>query len=102
MSKFQKLPKGMIEQLQFLQQQLMSAQAELSGETVTGTAGGGAVTVTLTGDQRCKEVLIDPELLKDADAAMLQDLILTAMNNALEEMRSLAAERMSPFTDFGT
>jgi DNA-binding protein YbaB len=60
------------------------------------------VKITLTGDQRCKEVVIDPEVLKDADAAMLQDLILTAMNNALEEMRSLAAERMSPFTDFGT
>ena len=55
MSKLQNLPKGMLEQLQSLQQQLISAQLDLDGETAVGTAGGGAVKVTLTGDQKCTE-----------------------------------------------
>ena len=98
MSKFQKLPKGMVEQLQTLQQQLMGAQLELAGETVTGAAGGGAVMVTLTGDQRCKQVVISPELIKEADSEMLQDLVMTAFNKALEESRNLAADRLSPLS----
>jgi DNA-binding protein YbaB len=52
--------------------------------------------VTVTGDQRCKAVEIDPELLKDADVEMLQDLILAAFNNALEASRNLAADRLGP------
>jgi DNA-binding YbaB/EbfC family protein len=89
-------PMGMMGQLQKLQEQLESAQAKLAEETVTGTSGGGAVKVVVTGDQRCKEVTIDPELLKDADVEMLQDLILVAFNNGLDASRALAAERLGP------
>jgi DNA-binding YbaB/EbfC family protein len=87
---------GMMQQLQELQEQLQIAQDQLAEETVTGTAGGEAVKVTVTGDQRCTAVEIDAELLKDADVEMLQDLILTAMNNALEESRQMAADRLGP------
>ena len=52
----------------------------------------------MTGDQVCKSVEIVPELLEDADAEMLQDLILTAFNNALDKSRELAAERLGPLT----
>jgi hypothetical protein len=89
---------GMMQQIQRLQQQLAEAQAQLAEENVTGTAGGGAVKVTVTGDQKCHSVEISPELLKEADPEMLQDLVLTAFNVALEQSRALAAERLGPLT----
>jgi DNA-binding YbaB/EbfC family protein len=87
---------GMMQQLKMMQEQMESVQAKLSEETVTATVGGGAVKVVMTGDQRCREVVIDPELLADADAEMLQDLILSAVNMALDKSRELQAERMGP------
>ncbi len=87
---------GMMQQLKALQEQMEAVQAQLAEETVTASVGGGAVKVTMTGDQRCREVSIDPELLQDADAEMLQDLILSAVNMALDQSRDLAAERMGP------
>lgn len=87
---------GMLQQLQRLQQQMLEAQERLAQETVTATAGGGAVTVTMTGDQKCQSVVIDPGLLQDADAEMLQDLVLTAVNLALEKSRELQQEVMGP------
>ncbi len=100
MAKGRKPPKGgmpgMMKQLQQVQEQLLVAQQQLAEETVTSTAGGGAIKVTLTGDQRCTAVEIDPSLLEDADAEMLQDLILTALNAALEDSRQLAQDRLGP------
>ena len=87
---------GMMGQLQKLQEQLAQAQANLAEETVSATAGGGAIKITVTGDQRCTAVEIDPELLKDADVEMLQDLVLAAVNGALEKSRELAADRLGP------
>lgn len=89
-------PMGMMGQLQKLQEQLAEAQAKLAEETVTATAGGGAVKVTVTGDQRCTAVEVDKQLLEDADVEMLQDLLLTAFNSALDKSRDLAAERLGP------
>lgn len=87
---------GMMSQIKKLQEQMAVAQEQLAIDTVTSSAGGGAVKVTMTGDQHCKEVVIDPELLKDADAEMLQDLVLSAVNLALDDSRKLAEERMGP------
>lgn len=87
---------GMMQQLQKLQEQIQQTQAQLAEETVTATAGGGAIKVTVTGDQRCRAVEIDPSLLQDADVEMLQDLILTAVNTALDQSREMAAERLGP------
>jgi DNA-binding YbaB/EbfC family protein len=89
-------PMGMMQQMQKLQEQLKLAQDQLAEETVTHTAGGGAVKVIMTGDQRCQMVEIDPALLEDGDVEMLQDLILAAVNGALEASRDLAAERLGP------
>jgi len=91
-------PMGMMKQLQQLQEQMLAAQEQLAEETVTATSGGGAVKITLTGDQRCTAVEIDPGLLEDADVEMLQDLILTALNSAPEDSRNLAQERLGPLT----
>jgi nucleoid-associated protein EbfC len=87
---------GMMQQIQRLQQQMADAQERLAVETVSATAGGGAVKVTVTGDQKCQSVEIAPELLKDADAEMLQDLILTAVNLALDKSRELQQQVMGP------
>jgi DNA-binding YbaB/EbfC family protein len=89
-------PMGMMGQLQKLQEQIQQIQAQLAEETVTATAGGGVVKITVTGDQQCRGVEIDPEVLQDADVEMLQDMILTAFNSALEKSRELAAERLGP------
>ena len=89
---------GMMQQLQKLQKQMEETQAQLADELVTATAGGGAIKVTMTGDQKCREVVIDPELLKDADAEMLQDLVLSAVNMALDQSRELANQRLGPLS----
>jgi DNA-binding YbaB/EbfC family protein len=87
---------GMMQQLKMLQEQMEAAQAQLAVETTTATVGGGAVKIVMTGDQHCKSVEIDPELLKDADADMLQDMILSAVNLALDQSRQMTADRMGP------
>ncbi len=87
---------GMMQQLQRLQQQMAEAQEKLAQETVTATAGGGAVKVSMSGDQKCKSVEIDPALLKEVDAEMLQDMILTAVNLALDKSRELQEQVMGP------
>ncbi len=87
---------GMMQQIQKLQEQLVQAQEQLAQETVDYTAGGGAIKVVMTGDQKCQSVVIDPALLKDLDVDMLQDLVLAAVNGALEASRALASERLGP------
>lgn len=91
-------PKDMMGQLQKLQEQLAATQEQLAEETVTGTAGGGAVKVIVTGDQRCLKVEIDPDLLQEGDVEMVQDLVLTAVNGALDMSREMAAKRLGPLT----
>jgi DNA-binding YbaB/EbfC family protein len=85
-----------LQQLQKLQEQIQQTQAQLAEETVTATVGGGAVKVTVTGDQHCRAVEIDPALLEDADVEMLQDLLMTAFNAGLDQSRELAAQRLGP------
>ncbi len=87
---------GMMQQIQKLQEQLVQAQEQLAKETVNYSAGGGAIKVVMTGDQKCQSVEIDPQLLKDMDVEMLQDLVLAAVNGALEASRALASERLGP------
>lgn len=92
-------PKGgmdMMQQIQQLQEQVLAAQEELADTTVSASVGGGAVTVVVTGDQRCQSVEIAPELLEEGDMEMLQDLLLTAFNSALEQSRELASDKLGP------
>ncbi|HHV06199.1 MAG TPA: YbaB/EbfC family nucleoid-associated protein [Anaerolineaceae bacterium] len=90
---------NMMAQIAKLQEQMEQAQAELAEKTVTETAGGGAVQVTMTGDQHCKGIIIDEELLADGDVELLQDMVLTAVNKALDASRALSEEQMAPFTN---
>ena len=87
---------GMMQQLQKMQQQMAEAQEKLAVATVTATAGGGAIKVVMTGDQKCQSVEISPDFIKDADAEMLQDLVLSAVNMALDQSRELQEKMMGP------
>lgn len=89
---------GMLGQLRKMQEQLAEAQAKLTEESIIATVGGGAVKITMTGDQHCTAVELDPELLKSADTDMLQDLLLSGINLALDQSRALAADRLGPLT----
>ncbi len=91
-------PMAMMQQLQQLQQQVVEAQEQLAEETVTATAGGGVVKVTVTGDQRCTEIEVAAELLEDGDVEMMQDLLLTAVNSALDASREMAEKRLGPLS----
>lgn len=87
---------GMMDQIRKLQEQMEQTQAQLADETVTATVGGGAMKVVMTGGKRCQSITIDPDLLKDADAEMLQDMVVSAVNMALDMADKLAEERMGP------
>jgi DNA-binding YbaB/EbfC family protein len=89
----------MMAQIAKLQEQMAAAQAEIAEAQVTETAGGGAVSITMTGDQKCVAVTVQEDVLKDADAEMLQDMLLTAINKALDSTRALSEEKMAPFAN---
>src|SRR6476661_6045929 len=88
----------MMKQLQQMQQKMMQAQEDLANETVTATAGGGAVTVEMNGHHEVKSVKIDPDAVDPKDIEMLEDMVLTAFNEALEKAQTLAQEKMSAIT----
>ena len=86
----------MMRQIEQLQAQMLKAQEDLGEETVTATAGGGAVTVVMNGHQDLQSITIVPEVVDPDDIEMLQDLIVAAMNGAMEMVRELSAKRMGP------
>ena len=89
---------NLMKQAQQMQTQMAKLQEEAATKTVTGSAGGGMVTVTANGALEVVSVRIDPEALKDADAEMLQDVVLAATNEALKNARQLMAEQMKSVT----
>lgn len=89
---------GMMKQLQKLQEDMASAQEALKQETLTVTAGGGAVTIVITGDQRIQSITLKPEVVDPADVEMLQDLIVAAVNEAIEASQAHAANKMQGLT----
>ena len=84
--------------IQRMQQQMLKIQEELGKETVEATAGGGAVTVTITGQLQVKSVKINPEVIDPDDAEILEDLVLTAVNDAIKKSQELQAKRLSVLT----
>jgi DNA-binding YbaB/EbfC family protein len=90
-----------MQQIQQLQDQMIKAQQALAEEKVQGSAGGGAVQVIATGDQRILEVNIDQSLIDDGDKELLDDLVYTAVNQALDESRKLAEGKLGPLAGQG-
>jgi DNA-binding YbaB/EbfC family protein len=89
---------GMVKQLQKLQEDMAKAQEALADETLEVTAGGGAVTIAITGQQRVKSITLKPEVVDPADLDMLQDLLVAAVNQAIETSQTYAAEKMQGLT----
>jgi DNA-binding YbaB/EbfC family protein len=87
---------GMLKQLRQMQGELAKAQKELAKETVSAEAGKGQVRVTVTGDQRVTDVVIDPALMAAGDARKLSELVQEAFNKALNESREMAKKRLGP------
>lgn len=81
-----------------MQANMERLQAELAETMVEGTAGGGAVVVTMTGTQECRGVTISKEAVDPEDVDTLQDLVLAATKDALTKSKALAAERMGGLT----
>jgi DNA-binding YbaB/EbfC family protein len=88
----------MLQQLQKLQEEMLKTQDALGEETVTVTAGGGAITVVISGHQKIQSITIDPEVVDPDDVEMLQDLVMAAVNEAIDKSQKLAADRMGALT----
>ncbi len=89
---------NIVKQAQAMQAQMAKLQEEAATKTVTGTAGGGMVTVTANGAMEIVKVVIDPEAAKSGDAEMLQDVVMAASNDALRKAREMMAAQMKSVT----
>jgi DNA-binding YbaB/EbfC family protein len=85
-------PLKMLRQVQQMQDRMQKVQKELESETVEATVGGGAVTVVATGAQKLVSVRIDADAAGDVE--MLQDLVVAAVNEAMEKSKEMAAAKM--------
>ena len=102
-----RIPKGaggaqnmnqMIKQDQKMQDQITALQAEIEARDFTATAGGGAVEVTLTGKKTIKSLTLKPEVVDPEDIEMLQDLIISAVNEAINNIEDTTEAEMSKIT----
>lgn len=89
---------GLLKQAQAMQAQMAKVQEQAASKTVTGTAGGGSVTVTANGAMELVKIVIDPEVMKSGEADMVQDLMLAATNDALRKAREMMANEMKSLT----
>ena len=89
---------NVMKQAQAMQQQMAKLQEEAATKTVTGTAGGGIVTVTANGAMQLVGISIDPEAVRAGDVEMLQDVVLAATNEALRKAHDMMAEQMKAVT----
>jgi len=88
----------MLKQAQKMQADMEAMQTELEERTETVTAGGGAITVTVSGKKEIREITISPEVVDPDDVEMLQDLVTAAVNEALRKMDEVAAAEMAKIT----
>ena len=92
------LSRDMMRQVQKMQERLAKAQEQLNSASVEGSAGGGAITVAVTGGLRVQSVKIAPEVVDSDDVEMLEDLVTAAFNEALERVQELQSESMAGLT----
>jgi nucleoid-associated protein EbfC len=89
---------AMMRQVQQMQAEMLKAQEQLKHETVEASAGGGMVTVTMTGELELKEIKIDPGAVDPEDVELLQDMVQAAVNEAVRAAQELAASKMGAAT----
>jgi DNA-binding YbaB/EbfC family protein len=88
----------MMRQVQQMQADMMKAQEELKSEVVEASAGGGMVTVKVSGELELRELKIDPEAVDPEDVELLQDMVQAAVNEGLRAAQELAANKMGAVT----
>ena len=88
----------MMKQLQDMQNRMARIQEQLEHKEVEGTAGGGVVKVRANGHQKVLSIEIDPEAVDPQDVELLQDMVLAAVNEALDRSRDLAAQELGALT----
>ena len=84
----------MLKQVQKMQEEMMAAQESLKDEVVEASAGGGMVTVHVSGDLNVKSIKIDPEAVDPDDVELLQDMVLAAVNEAIRSAQELASSKL--------
>ena len=89
---------GMIKQAQKMQAQITELQEDIENREFTSTSGGGAVEVTLTGRKEIKSLTIKPEVVDPEDIEMLQDLIISAFNDAVNKINETSESEMAAIT----
>lgn len=90
--------KSIMRQAQELQAKLAKAQEELGKTTLEASSGGGAVKVTINGQQEIQSIKISPEVIDPNDVELLEELVLTAVSEALAKSQELAAQRLGGLT----
>jgi len=89
---------SIMKQAQKMQAQMAKGQEELAQKTVEASAGGGMVTVVVTGKQEILSITIEPEVIDASDKEMLQDLVVAAVNEGLRKSQEMVAEEMKKIT----
>lgn len=89
---------SMMKQAQNLQKKMMKTQAELATKTVEASAGGGMVRVIANGSQKIESIVLEKEVVDPEDVEMLQDLVLAAVNDALNKSQEMVSAEMSKLT----
>jgi DNA-binding YbaB/EbfC family protein len=91
-------PNAMMAQMQQMQAEMATQQAKLENEFITVTAGGGAISIVISGHQRVQSIQVDPDLLVPSEVEMIQDMLTAAVNSAIEQSQAMAAEKMEGIT----
>lgn len=89
---------NLMKQANQMQMKMKKAQEDLALKEFTGTAGGGAVTAKVNGENKILALKINPEVMKSGDVEMLQDLVLAAVNDANKTAKDETAKEMSKIT----
>ena len=89
---------AMMKQAQQLQKKMMKTQAELAKKTIEASAGGGMVKVVANGGQKIESIVVEKEVVDPEDIEMLQDLILAAVNDALNKSQEMVSSEMNKLT----
>ena len=87
--------RDMMARLQQMQEKALKAQSELQEQVVDGSAGGGAVTIAVTGGLKVESLKIEPEVVDPDDIEMLEDLITAAVNEALQKVQGLQTQQLA-------
>jgi nucleoid-associated protein EbfC len=89
---------GLMKQANQMQMKMKKLQEELATREFTGTSGGGAVQAKVNGDNKVLSLTIDPEVVKSGDTEMLQDMVISAVNDALKTAKETSSQEMSKIT----